>query len=58
MEKVCDECNQRLEDDSHLAVHLNTYHRKSFCAVCKQEFDNAQILKAHVKNVHGLNHHI
>ena len=58
MERVCDECNQQLKDDSALAVHLNTYHRKSFCAVCKKEFNNAQALKEHVKNVHGLHHNI
>jgi hypothetical protein len=58
MGKVCDECSQQLKDDSDLAAHLNQYHRRSFCAACKKEFDNPEALQIHVKNVHGLHHNI
>jgi len=58
MGKICDECNQQLNDDSDLAVHLQQYHRKSFCAPCRKEFNSPTDLKEHVKNAHGVNHDI
>jgi hypothetical protein len=58
MEKICDECNQQLNDESDLAVHLLQYHRKSLCAACNKEFNSPADLREHVKNAHGLHHNI
>jgi hypothetical protein len=54
MEKVCDECSEKLKDNAELAIHLREQHQKRFCGVCKDEFSNQEELVKHVKNTHGI----
>jgi hypothetical protein len=54
MEKECDECSEKFNDNAELAVHLREQHQKTYCGVCRKEFSNQIGLIKHVKDSHGI----
>jgi len=54
MEKECDECSEKFNDNAELAVHLREQHQKAYCGVCKKEISSQAGLIKHVKDAHGI----
>ncbi len=54
MEKECDECSEKFNDNAELGVHLREQHQKAYCGVCKKEFSSQVELIKHVKDSHGI----
>lgn len=54
MEKECDECSEKLNDNAGLAIHQREQHQKTYCGVCKKDFNNQKELTNHVKDKHGI----
>ncbi|MGN6631399.1 MAG: C2H2-type zinc finger protein [Nitrososphaeraceae archaeon] len=54
MEKECDECSEKLNDNAELAIHQREQHQKTYCGVCKKAFNNQKELTNHVKDKHGI----
>jgi hypothetical protein len=54
IEKACEECNQRFNDNAQLGRHLQQYHKKPYCGACKKEFNRHEELNDHLKNIHSL----
>ena len=54
MEKECDECSEKFNDNVELAIHQQEQHQKAYCGVCRKEFSSQVELIKHVKDSHGI----